>query len=204
LANLSRAEYIVTGRVQRAGYRYWVDKKAYHLAITGMVENLSDGTVRVVAEGEPDKLREFQEALRVEEYPIRVEDVRKEKEERIGRREYKDFLILRGDEEGRPKEIADKLDLAAFYLRETGGSIGAKIEGFQKATTEKFDALDEKYGKVSEHLERMSQANQETAERLREISKTNQETAKYQEETSKHLARLAVLVEKIAEDRARR
>jgi acylphosphatase len=47
-----RIEAIVSGRVQGVMYRDFVQRKASGLKLKGEVQNLRDGTVRVVAEGE--------------------------------------------------------------------------------------------------------------------------------------------------------
>ncbi len=47
---------VVSGRVQGVGFRRYVRGWARKLALTGWVRNEPDGTVRVVAEGEPDAL----------------------------------------------------------------------------------------------------------------------------------------------------
>jgi acylphosphatase len=41
----------VEGRVQGVGFRWWVRTRALELGLTGFAENLTDGRVKVVAEG---------------------------------------------------------------------------------------------------------------------------------------------------------
>jgi acylphosphatase len=53
---MERLEAIVEGRVQGVMYRDFTQRAARHLRLVGEVENLSDGTVRVIAEGERDVL----------------------------------------------------------------------------------------------------------------------------------------------------
>ncbi len=48
--------YLVRGRVQGVGYRYFVEKIAAELGITGYAKNLEDGSVEVYAVGSPDAL----------------------------------------------------------------------------------------------------------------------------------------------------
>ena len=43
--------YIVRGRVQGVGYRYYVEKAAVELGLTGYAKNLDDGGVEVYAVG---------------------------------------------------------------------------------------------------------------------------------------------------------
>jgi acylphosphatase len=47
------------GRVQGVGFRYTVRQIAGSYAVTGYVQNLSDGRVKLVAEGEPVELDDF-------------------------------------------------------------------------------------------------------------------------------------------------
>ncbi len=49
----------VYGRVQGVGFRYYTQKKANELGITGFVKNRPDGSVYIEAEGEEDKLELF-------------------------------------------------------------------------------------------------------------------------------------------------
>lgn len=54
-----RIECIVSGRVQMVMYRDFATRKARSLGLVGEVTNLSDGTVRVVAEGATEKLNTY-------------------------------------------------------------------------------------------------------------------------------------------------
>jgi acylphosphatase len=55
--------FIVRGRVQGVGFRYFAIRAARHLGITGTVRNLPDGTVEVIAEGSIDAIQEFRAEL---------------------------------------------------------------------------------------------------------------------------------------------
>jgi len=56
--------YLVRGRVQGVGYRYFAMKAAAALALAGYARNLPDGSVEVVAEGGEGELARFEERLR--------------------------------------------------------------------------------------------------------------------------------------------
>jgi acylphosphatase len=56
--------YIVEGRVQGVGYRYFVMREAAALGVTGFARNLPDGRVEVVGEGKDEALAAFEESLR--------------------------------------------------------------------------------------------------------------------------------------------
>lgn len=51
--------YVVRGRVQGVGFRYFVREAATRLGVRGWVRNLDDGSVEAVAEGTPAQLSEF-------------------------------------------------------------------------------------------------------------------------------------------------
>jgi acylphosphatase len=56
--------YLVRGRVQGVGYRYFVLRQADALGVTGFARNHADGTVEVVAEGTDDALAGLEGRLR--------------------------------------------------------------------------------------------------------------------------------------------
>jgi len=70
-----RRGWIVTGRVQGVGFRWWTSRTGRELGIRGTVRNRRDGSVEVHAEGPADAIEAF--ARRLEEGPssARVEGV---------------------------------------------------------------------------------------------------------------------------------
>jgi len=56
--------YVVRGRVQGVGFRWFVHREAAALELKGWVRNTEDGHVEVVAAGEPEPLTELSKALR--------------------------------------------------------------------------------------------------------------------------------------------
>lgn len=56
--------YRVEGRVQGVGYRYFVQREADALSVTGFVRNMPDGSVEVVAEGAESALATLETRLR--------------------------------------------------------------------------------------------------------------------------------------------
>lgn len=58
-----RFEATITGRVQGVGFRYFVQREASKLGLTGEVKNLADGGVRVIAEGDESALKKLIQKL---------------------------------------------------------------------------------------------------------------------------------------------
>ncbi len=55
--------YLVQGRVQGVGFRWFVNREAGALGLRGWVRNTEDGHVEVVAAGDGDQLAELRAAL---------------------------------------------------------------------------------------------------------------------------------------------
>jgi len=67
--------YLVKGRVQGVGFRWFVHREAAALGLNGWVRNTEDGYVEVVAAGEPDTLAELSQALHKGSRGSRVDHV---------------------------------------------------------------------------------------------------------------------------------
>jgi acylphosphatase len=67
--------YIVTGRVQGVGFRFFAQDAAMREGLHGWVRNLADGRVEVLAEGEAEAIERFARALHHGPPAARVERV---------------------------------------------------------------------------------------------------------------------------------
>ncbi len=56
---MARRKFVITGIVQRVGYRALVLQIASNLGIKGTIRNLPDGSVEIFADGQEDALRRF-------------------------------------------------------------------------------------------------------------------------------------------------
>jgi acylphosphatase len=63
------------GRVQGVGFRWWVRSHALALGLAGWAENLTDGRVKVVAEGPREACAELLELLGGPDTPGRVDQL---------------------------------------------------------------------------------------------------------------------------------
>ena len=68
--------FVVSGRVQGVGFRYFALDAARREGLHGHVTNNDDGTVEAVAEGEAESVDRFERALRRGPSKSRVEHVR--------------------------------------------------------------------------------------------------------------------------------
>jgi acylphosphatase len=67
--------YLVRGRVQGVGFRWFVEREAHMLGIAGWVRNNHDGSVEVLAQGTRDQLSGLHSRLREGPRAARVDTV---------------------------------------------------------------------------------------------------------------------------------
>ena len=67
--------YVVRGRVQGVGFRWFVEREAHTLGIAGWVRNNHDGSVEVLAQGTRDQLLGLHSRLREGPRAARVDEV---------------------------------------------------------------------------------------------------------------------------------
>ena len=67
--------YLVRGRVQGVGFRWYVEREAHTLGIAGWVRNNHDGSVEVLAQGNRDQLSGLHSRLREGPRAARVDTV---------------------------------------------------------------------------------------------------------------------------------
>ena len=67
--------FVISGRVQGVGFRYFTQDAARREGLHGFVRNNDDGSVEAVAEGESEALERFERAIRRGPSRSRVEHV---------------------------------------------------------------------------------------------------------------------------------
>jgi acylphosphatase/gas vesicle protein len=109
---MQRLNAYISGKVQKAGYRARVVTVAQNLRLKGYVQNLDDGRVKVVAEGDIIDLDILVRALDIKNTLINVEDINKEYSPATG--EFESFFKVVSGE----GETDQRLDVAAEKLTE--------------------------------------------------------------------------------------
>jgi acylphosphatase len=67
--------FLIRGRVQGVGFRWFVQREASELELRGWVRNTEDGDLEVVAAGDPEDLNELRSSLRRGPRGARVDHV---------------------------------------------------------------------------------------------------------------------------------
>ena len=149
-----RAEIILKGRVQKAGFRDYIDEIAFNLNLRGWVKNLDDGTVKVVCEGSSKDIETFVDKIKIREYPIRVEDAKVEYLPSTD--EFNDFTIIREDDI--VYATYERMDAAGRYMREMNHNLSSKLDVMidkQDSSLTKQDSMLEKTDSMLEKQDSM-------------------------------------------------
>jgi acylphosphatase len=91
----SARRYLISGRVQGVGFRFFTRQTARELGLTGWVKNLADGRVEAVAVGPEGALDDFEGRLRQGPRSGRVSDVAVSEAADAGSDSFTDFEVRR-------------------------------------------------------------------------------------------------------------
>ncbi len=73
--SIQARRFLVRGRVQGVGFRWYVEREARILGVAGWVRNNADGAVEVLAQGTPDQLASLCGRLQQGPRAARVDEV---------------------------------------------------------------------------------------------------------------------------------
>jgi len=145
---MKRLTAFVSGKVQRVGYRARVIQLANGLGLKGIIENLSDGRVRIIAEGDEEKVKLFEGAIDIKNTFIQVTSIEKIYSQPYG--EFGGFYKLVGT-----GETDSRLDEGIGVLKDMRDLL-ISICGMQKQMLGKQDQMlgkqDQMLGKQDQML----------------------------------------------------
>jgi len=145
--NKKRATYVlmqrltayISGKVQKTGYRARVLTIARDFGLKGYVQNLDDGRVKVVAEGETGDLESLLGALHIKNTIINVVDIKSEYSSATG--DFDNFVkVVSGGETDQRLDVAAELLTKLIVVNE---KILDEIRGTRKELTETHKELTE-------------------------------------------------------------
>ncbi|MBP7071490.1 MAG: acylphosphatase [Methanothrix sp.] len=152
-----RLTAIVSGKVQEVGYRARVVDIANAFGLKGMIENLKDGRVKIIAEGEDQKLKWFEFAVDIKNTLISVSSIVKTYSPATGDFENFGKLVTKGETDSR-------LDTAAVYLKEIvvsvnkmNDNLGGKMDTMIFRQDQMLDRQDQMLDKQDQMLDKQDQ-----------------------------------------------
>jgi len=154
---MKRLTAYVSGQVQRTGYRVRIIDIARALGLKGTVENLDDGRVKIMAEGDDDKLKWFEEAIDIKNTLINVSSIEKKYSEPAG--DFANFYKVVG-----PGETDSRLDTAADHLKDLisavnnmNNNLGGKMDVMIQKQDQMLDKQDQMLDKQDQMLDKQDQ-----------------------------------------------
>jgi acylphosphatase len=176
LPQLTRLEATVHGEVQRAGYRYIVQDTARKFNVKGYVQNMPDGTVKIIAEAPKKTIEKFIKTLQIREPPIHVDRI--ETKHTNPTSEFEFFSIKYGDlneEMGEgfgtglkyvnlsraetrqgfqnlSSQMGRGVESVGTEMRQGFGSLKNEIGGMRQDMNNNFQDMSKKYDAISNNL----------------------------------------------------
>ena len=143
MKRMKRLVAYVSGSVQKTGYRARVIDFATMLGLKGVVENLDDGRVKIVAEGDSDKLEWFEEAINIHDNLIQVSSIEREYSE--PRDDFSKFykLVEKGETGFRLDTAASLLNNLIGAVNNLNDNLGGKMDVMIGLQTETIDLQKE-------------------------------------------------------------
>ena len=157
----------VSGKVQEVGYRARIVDIANAFGLKGMVENQKDGRVKIIAEGEDEKLKWFESAIDIKNTLIYVSSI--EKEYSPACNEFDNFgkLVVKGETDSR-------LDTAAVYLKELVFEVKNLNDNLGNKMDQMIDKQDQALSKMDQMLGKQDQMLGKQDELLDEVRDINE------------------------------
>ncbi len=187
-----RTIIIVHGNIQKSDYRGKVISIAKEIGITGIVQNLSDGTVRIIAEedlADIDKDR-FSDEIYIRNFLIKVINIEKGIDREIGEREYESFYKLVGE-----GETDERIDSAAEVLKKLGTDIGS----FISEQGEHNKIIDSFIEEQAQHNKKMDSYISEQMQHNKKMDSYISEQRIHNKRMEEHNSKLEKILEKMSE-----
>jgi acylphosphatase len=146
----------VSGKVQEVGYRARVVDIANAFGLKGMVENLLDGRVKIVAEGEDEKLKWFESAIDIKNALIYVSSIEKSYSPASGEFDMFGKLVAKGETDTRLDTAAGHLKELISAVNKMNDNLGGKIDQMNENLGCKMDKM---LGKQDELLDEVRDVN---------------------------------------------
>lgn len=153
-----RAEIYIDGDVQEAGYRAAVMKVARKMKLSGFVENLPDGRVKIICEGPREVIEKFINRINIKTETIEAENITVSWHDATG--EFEGFTVKISD---LAQEMFQGYATAAKYfnitfkkqdetllaIKDMHEDLGTKLDGMDN----KLDSMDSKLGSIDGKLD---------------------------------------------------
>ena len=181
---MKRLTAYVSGNLQKVGYMARVIKIASGMGLKGFVENLNDGRVRIIAEGEEEKLKLFEEIIDIRNTLIKVSSIEKKYSEAIG--DFGGFykLVETGETDSRLDEgigvlkdmkevlilILNKQEETISEIKETNYNLGSKMDLMLEKQDDTISEIRDTSTNLGSKMDQMLEKQDETIFEIRDMN----------------------------------
>ena len=131
----------VDGDVQEVGFRAFALSNGRNLRLRGYVENLDDGSVRIVAEGPRSALEEFLRRIEAGDFPGSVTSLKTEYSKARGRLPH--FKV-------KVKDVGAELFQGFATAGKLLHRVNGEMRGMRRDMNRNFGRLDQSYGQIGQ------------------------------------------------------
>ncbi len=161
---MMRLTAMISGKVQRVGYRAKVMSAAQNLGLTGFIQNRPDGHVLLIAEGSRENLEKLASAIKIKDLLIDVHEIESEFSEASGA--YPTFRKMTG-----PDEVGERLDDGIEILKELVVGVRVIASNTEKLLSITSNGFAELNGKMDQMLDKQDQMLDKQDSTIGEIQK---------------------------------
>ena len=133
----------VSGKVQEVGYRGRVVDIANAFGLKGMIENQKDGRVKIIAEGDEEKLKWFESAIDIKNTLICVSSIDKKYSPASGEFDGFGKLVIKGETDTRLDTAAGYLKILISAVNNLNDNLGGKMDQMLDKQDQMLDKQDE-------------------------------------------------------------
>ncbi len=148
-----RLTAFVSGKVQEAGYRSIVIDMADAFSLKGRVENLNNGRVKIIAEGEDEKLGWFERAIEIKNASFFVSSIEKCYSPASGEFEKFGMLVTKDETDSTIDTIVSCLKELLAAVNNMNDNLGGKMDkmlGKQDELLDEVRDVNRKLDRVTE------------------------------------------------------
>jgi len=177
---MMRLTAMISGKVQRVGYRAKVVSAAQNLGLTGFIQNRPDGHVLLIAEGSKKNLQKLASAIKIKDLLIDVHEIESEFSEASGA--YPTFRKMTG-----PDEVGERLDDGIEILKELVVGVRVIASNTEKLLSITSNGFAELNGKMDQMLDKQDQMLDKQDQMLDKQDSTIGEIQKLRSDMKSHL-----------------
>lgn len=142
----------VSGDVQRIGYRGRMMDIANAFGLKGMVENLKDGRVLIIAEGEDKKLEWFEDAIDIKNTLIKVSSIEKSYSSVSGVFDGFGKLVFKGETDTRLDKGVEVMGKMLVAINDVNAAVKEVNRTLVEMNSNLGSKIDHLSGKMDESL----------------------------------------------------